>query len=133
GEADGVLGFRTREALIAFQRQQGIQTTGSIDTRTVTALGLSNRIGQQTGQSATQGRSSTVGQGQAGTQQGTGQANAPMPQNQSTTGQATSGAKQPSAQQGTSGQAAPQNQSTVGQGGNKQAPAQNSGQNSSSK
>ena len=138
GEADGVLGFRTREALIAFQRQQGIQTTGSIDTRTVTALGLSNRIGQQTGQSATQGQSSTVGQGQTGTQQsttgqGTGQANAPMPQNQSTTGQATGGAKQPSAQQGTSGQAAPQNQSTVGQGGNKQAPAQNSGQNSSSK
>src|SRR6266446_5970927 len=68
GEVDGVLGSRTREALITFQRQQGIQTTGSIDTRTVTALGLSNRIGQQTGQSATQGQS-TVGQGQTGTQQ----------------------------------------------------------------
>jgi Putative peptidoglycan binding domain len=138
GEADGVLGPRTREALITFQRQQGIQTTGSIDTRTVTALGLSNRIGQQTGQSATQGQSSTVGQGQTGTQQsttgqGTGQANAPMPQNQSTTGQATGGAKQPSAQQGTSGQAAPQNQSTVGRSSNQQAPAQNSGQNPSSK
>src|SRR5207237_9948172 len=86
GEADGVLGFRTREALITFQRQQGIQTSGSIDTRTVAALGLSNRIGQQTGQGATQGQSSTVGQGQTGTQlpsarqkatgQGTGQANA---------------------------------------------------------
>jgi len=143
GEADGVLGSRTREALITFQRQQGIQTTGSIDTRTVTALGLSNRIGQQTGQSATQGQSSTVGQGQTGTQQpsarqnttgqGTGQANAPMPQNQSTTGQVTRGAKQPSAKQGTTGQAAPQDQSTVGRGGNQQAPAQNSGQNPSSK
>ncbi len=143
GEVDGVLGSRTREALITFQRQQGIQTTGSIDTRTVTALGLSNRIGQQTGQSATQGQSSTVGQSRSGTQQpsaqqsttgqGTGQANAPMPQNQSTTGQATGGAKQPSAKQGTTGQAAPQNQSTVGRGGNTQAPAQNSGQNPSSK
>ena len=138
GEADGVLGSRTREALITFQRQQGIQTSGSIDTRTVTALGLSNRIGQQTGQSATQGQSSTVGQGQTGTQQsttgqGTGQANAPMPQNQSTTDQVTRGAKQPSAKQGTTGQAAPQNQSTVGRGGNTQAPAQNPGQNPSSK
>ena len=144
GEADGVLGSRTREALITFQRQQGIQTSGSVDTRTVTALGLSNRIGQQSGQSATQGQSSTVGQGQSGTQQpsarqqnttgqGTGQANAPMPQNQSTTDQVTRGAKQPSAKQGTTGQAAPQNQSTVGRGGNTQAPAQNPGQNPSSK
>ena len=144
GEADGVLGSRTREALITFQRQQGIQTSGSVDTRTVTALGLSNRIGQQTGQSATQGQSSTVGQGQSGTQQpsarqqnttgqGTGQANAPMPQNQSTTDQVTRGAKQPSAKQGTTGQAAPQNQSTVGRGGNTQAPAQNPAQNPSSK
>ncbi|TMK06170.1 MAG: hypothetical protein E6G71_14465, partial [Alphaproteobacteria bacterium] len=143
GEADGVLGSRTREALITFQRQQGIQTSGSVDTRTVAALGLSNRIGQQTGQSATQGQSSTVGQGQTGTQQpsarqnttgqGTGQANAPMPQNQSTTDQVTRGAKQPSAKQGTTGQAAPQNQSTVGRGGNTQAPAQNPGQNPSSK
>jgi len=144
GEADGVLGSRTREALITFQRQQGIQTSGSVDTRTVAALGLSNRIGQQSGQSATQGQSSTVGQGQSGTQQpsarqqnttgqGTGQANAPMPQNQSTTDQVTRGAKQPSAKQGTTGQAAPQNQSTVGRGGNTQAPAQNPGQNPSSK
>ena len=144
GEADGVLGSRTREALITFQRQQGIQTSGSVDTRTVAALGLSNRIGQQSSQSATQGQSSTVGQGQSGTQQpsarqqnttgqGAGQANAPMPQNQSTTDQVTRGAKQPSAKQGTTGQAAPQNQSTVGRGGNTQAPAQNPGQNPSSK
>ena len=106
GEADGVLGSRTREALITFQRQQGIQTSGSVDTRTVTALGLSNRIG---GQSAAQGQS--AGQGQTGTQQpsarqnttgqGAGQANAPMPQqNKSTsqtTGQGQGGVQQPSA------------------------------------
>jgi hypothetical protein len=86
GEADGVLGPRTREALITFQRQQGIETSGSIDTRTVATLGLSNKIGQQqtgqsTTQSTTQGQSSTVGQGQTGAQQNTtGQATAPTPQ-----------------------------------------------------
>ncbi|XSC45959.1 peptidoglycan-binding domain-containing protein [Bradyrhizobium sp. RDT10] len=144
GEADGVLGPRTREALITFQRQQGIETSGSIDTRTVATLGLSNKIGQQqtgqsTTQSTTQGQSSTVGQGQTGAQQNTtGQANAPTPQqNQSTTGQAAgqSQGQQPSAQQqqpaqqNTTGQAAPQNQSqdqsTVGQGGNPPAANQN--------
>jgi hypothetical protein len=149
GEADGVLGSRTQEALISFQRQQGIQTTGSIDTRTVAALGLSNRIGQQSGQTITGSQSSTVGQSQTGTQQNTtgqanGQANAPMPQDQSTTtrqgsgqaqgqaqgqeqGQAQqpSAQQQPPAQQNTTGQAAPQNQSTVGQAGNQPAANQN--------
>jgi peptidoglycan hydrolase-like protein with peptidoglycan-binding domain len=56
GEADGVLGPRTRKALIAFQRQQGLQP-GQIDQRTATALGISN------------GPSSTrSGQGGAGAQ-----------------------------------------------------------------
>jgi hypothetical protein len=139
GEADGVLGSRTEAALVTFQRQQGIQTTGSIDTHTVDALGLSNRIGQRTGQSTTgSSQSSTVGQSQTGTQQqqpsaqqntttgpASGQANAPTPQNQSTTGQAGGQQQQPAqqntqppTQQNTTGQAAPQNQSTVGQGGN---------------
>src|SRR5439155_22827133 len=69
GEADGVLGTRTREALTVFQRQQGIQISGSIDTRTVAALGVSNKI------SATQRQSSTVGQGPAGQQQPSAQQN----------------------------------------------------------
>jgi len=145
GEADGVLGSRTQAALVTFQRQQGIQTTGSIDTHTVDALGLSSRIGQRTGQSTTgNSQSSTVGQSQTGTQQqqpsaqqnttgpASGQANAPMPQNQSTTGQADGQQQQPAqqntqapAQQNTAGQAAPQNQSTVGQGGNQPGAAQN--------
>lgn len=90
GEADSVLGTRTREALISFRRQQGIQqASGSIDTRTVSALGVSNKI------SATQSQT-TTGQGQAGQQQpaqqcttgqNTGQANAPAQQNQPTIGQ----------------------------------------------
>ena len=86
-------------ALISFQRQEGFQTTGAIDTRTVAALGVSDKI------SATQGQSTTVGQGRDGqstqqnsTGQSTGQTNTPAQQNQ-TTGQA--GQNQPS----TSGQA----------------------------
>jgi peptidoglycan hydrolase-like protein with peptidoglycan-binding domain len=141
GEVDGVLGPRTEAALVTFQRQQGIQTTGSIDTHTVDALGLSGRIGQQTGQSTTGSSqsSTTTGQSQTGTQQqqqpsaqqgttgpASGQTNAPMPQNQSTTGQGGGQQQQQPAQQNTqapaqqntTGQAAPQNQSTVGQGGN---------------
>ncbi|WP_245312637.1 peptidoglycan-binding domain-containing protein [Bradyrhizobium macuxiense] len=116
GEADGVLGSRTREALITFQRRQGIATSGSVDTRTVAALGLSDRIGQGAGQEP-----STVGQGRAPQQ----------PAQQNTTGQTTGQTKPPqngpsgtqppaqqqSPQQNTTGQAASQNQSTVGQGG----------------
>src|SRR5262245_66450176 len=100
---------------MVFQRQQGIQATGSIDTNTVAALGVSNKI------SATQNQSTTVGQGQGGrqpsAQQGTtgqtgGQANAPAQQNQpATTGQAQ------------------QNQpATSGQAGSKAHSGQNTGQ-----
>jgi len=118
---------RTREALIAFQRQEGFQASGTIDTRTVAALGVSNKI------SATQNQSTTVGQGQGGQQPsaqqnmtgqntGQGQANAPAKQNQpATTGQAgtqtngQSGTQQPPGQ--TTGQAAP-----PAQGTNRRAP-----------
>ncbi|MDA9408112.1 peptidoglycan-binding protein [Bradyrhizobium sp. CCBAU 45384] len=103
GEADGILGPDTRAALISFQRQEGFQTTGSIDTRTVAALGVSNQI------RAAQGRPTTVGQGRNGeaaqqhtTGQGTSQNNAPEQQNQTlTSGQA--GTSKPSEQ--TTGQA----------------------------
>jgi peptidoglycan hydrolase-like protein with peptidoglycan-binding domain len=93
GEPDGVLGTRTHEALITFQRQQGIQATGSIDTNTVAALGVSSKI------SATQGQPSTVGQGR-GEQPPAAQQNEPA-----TTGQAGTQQQQPSGQ--TTGQAAP--------------------------
>ena len=139
GQVDGVFNDRTRQALISFQRREGIQASGSIDSRTVSSLGLSNKIGQQSNQSTSGSQSTTVGQGPSGTQQnttgqGNGQANAPAPQNQSTTGQAggqgqggaaqqPSAQQQPPAQQNT--QAAPQNQSTVGQSGNQPAANQN--------
>ena len=40
GEVDGILGPRTRTALMAFQRQQGLNPTGQIDERTAAALGI---------------------------------------------------------------------------------------------
>lgn len=119
GEADGIWGPQTREALVTFQRQQGIEVSGTIDTRTVTSLGVSNRLSAQASQSLNLTQSATTGQqGQTGQQpsqqnatgqspaQGSGQANAPSQQNQpgTTTGQA------PSAQGNTPGQAAPQPQ-----------------------
>jgi hypothetical protein len=109
GDADGVLGPDTRAALITFQRREGFQTTGSIDTRTVTALGVSDKI------SATRGQSTTADQGREREStrpnmsgQNSGQANAPAQQNQ-TTGQA--GRDQPS----TRGEAQEKQPTTTGQ------------------
>jgi peptidoglycan hydrolase-like protein with peptidoglycan-binding domain len=42
GEIDGFWGARTRRAVLAFQRQQGLEQSGQIDQRTASALGLSN-------------------------------------------------------------------------------------------
>ena len=77
GRVDGVFGPETREALISFQRKEGFEATGSIDTRTVGALGLTARIG----------------------------GNAQGDKNQSSSGQNQSGTRRPSGQAGTSGQA----------------------------
>ena len=63
GEPDGVFGPQTRQALIVFQRQQGFQASGRIDSQTVTALGLSTR--QQGG-----AQPSTSGQGTGAGAQG---------------------------------------------------------------
>jgi hypothetical protein len=49
GMADGVLGPRTRRALIAFQRQQGFETSGQIDRPTLAALGVLVGAGSGTG------------------------------------------------------------------------------------
>src|SRR5215469_1181353 len=85
GRPDGRLGPRTIRALTAFQRRQGLEVSGRLDSRTVAALGVSNVSGGQGGAQGA-GQSSTTGQGGAGSQQ------APAQQNQ--------GARQPS----TSGQ-----------------------------
>jgi hypothetical protein len=98
-EVDGVFGPRTREALIAFQRREGLQATGQIDSRTVTALGVQGRISVQ---GDAQG---TVGSGQQSQQPGQ-QSQQPaqrqgQPQ-QGTTGSAT-GQDPGSQPQGTTG------------------------------
>jgi peptidoglycan hydrolase-like protein with peptidoglycan-binding domain len=140
GRPDGRLGPRTIRALTAFQRRQGLEVSGRLDSRTVAALGVSNVSGGQGGAQGA-GQSSTTGQGGAGSQQ------APAQQNQgarqpSTSGQGgaapknNQGAKEPSTggqsgQGGAAQQHAPSQHSegaskpsTSGQGSSQQAPAQ---------
>jgi peptidoglycan hydrolase-like protein with peptidoglycan-binding domain len=42
-EVDGIMGPQTREAIIAFQRREGIEATGQIDQRTSAALGVDSK------------------------------------------------------------------------------------------
>jgi len=65
GEPDGVMGTRTKEALIAFQRQEGFRATGQIDVETVTALGIKGDFGQRGGN-----QPPTTGQGNRPTAEG---------------------------------------------------------------
>jgi hypothetical protein len=119
GQPDGKLGARTTQALMAFQRQQGFQASGHIDSQTVSALGLSNKIGVQGGAQGA-GQSSTTGQ--AGSNQ-----QAPAQQNQGANEPSTSGQGGANQQQAPAQQNQGANQpSTSGQGGanQQQAPAQ---------
>jgi peptidoglycan hydrolase-like protein with peptidoglycan-binding domain len=97
GEPDGILGARTRAALMQFQQREGLQRSGQIDQQTMSALGINAR-GQQ-GAQGSRGPSST---GQAG---GTQQPSAANP---------SSGAGMNAGAGGTSSGAAP---STSGQSG----------------
>lgn len=149
GEVTGVLSPRTKEALVSFQRREGLQTSGSIDVRTVSALGLQSKVGPQrtgasgnsttSGQGASSGASSTqqpsAQQGQTDAQQPSAQQNTsgqsggqPSAQGQapSTTGQGGQGAQQPNMQSGRQSDQPGGNQSpsTTGQG-SAQQPAQN--------
>jgi peptidoglycan hydrolase-like protein with peptidoglycan-binding domain len=49
GRVDGVIGRDTIDALIRFQRREGIAVTGHIDVRTTKALGISGRGAQNQG------------------------------------------------------------------------------------
>src|SRR6202048_4180005 len=51
GDVDGVLGPRTRRAVMAFQRQRGLEPSGQIDQQIATLLGLS--IASHSGRSVT--------------------------------------------------------------------------------
>ena len=121
GQPDGRLGPRTTQALMAFQRQQGFQASGHIDNETVTALGLSNMMGAQSGAQGA-GQSSTTGEGGATPQQAPAQQNQGAGQQPSTSGQGGANQQQAPAQQN-QGASQP---STSGQGGanQQQAPAQ---------
>jgi peptidoglycan hydrolase-like protein with peptidoglycan-binding domain len=59
GNADGIFGPLTHEAIIAFQRQQGMEATGSIDMSTVSSLGVFDRLGLQAQQSLGQSQASS--------------------------------------------------------------------------
>jgi hypothetical protein len=124
GRVTGVWGAETREALIAFQRKERFEASGGIDTRTVTALGLSGKVKAQSSTS-TQGSTSTTttGQGQSGTSGQSTTTQNPPTQNQSTTGQDKSSAQKPSDKQSSG-----PSQSTTGQGSS----AQSGGSSSSS-
>ena len=125
GEPDGRLGSRTRQALISFQRQQGLQTSGQIDQRTMTALRASGKFGQQGGQGQGTGQQpSTTGQGE--TQQSPAQQGTQSGQQPSTGGQQGSDRMQQSPERGagTGQQGSGQQPSTTGQGG---APQQSPG------
>jgi len=66
-EVDGKLGPKTHEALISFQRKNGLQASGQIDSQTVTKLGVNTR-GSTTGQGSGQqgGNMPSREQGQRG-------------------------------------------------------------------
>jgi peptidoglycan hydrolase-like protein with peptidoglycan-binding domain len=90
--ADGVWGPETREALISFQRKEGFEASGRIDTRTVSALGLEGKIkvkSENGSSSSSSQSSSTTGQSSSGAQKS---------DQKSTTGQGTSHGPSPAQQ-----------------------------------
>ena len=110
GEADGQFRPEFREALISFQRQQGIETVGEVDVRTVTALGLSDKV-HVSGSSSTGTTTTTTGQG------GANQSGKAMNGGTNRAGQT---GKQPD--QSTTGQAG-KDQSRIGQAGKQSEPS----------
>jgi peptidoglycan hydrolase-like protein with peptidoglycan-binding domain len=68
-EVDGVFGPNTREALMTFQRREGLEVTGRIDTRTVSTLGVQGRINVRDDAQGTVGRGSSEQSQQPGRSQ----------------------------------------------------------------
>jgi len=93
-EVDGTLGPRTRAALMAFQRREGLQATGQMDQRTFVSLGISSRSsGPTTGQSTApngQHEAQPRGGNEPSTTGQNPQANQPTPSTGHQTGQPTS-------------------------------------------
>jgi peptidoglycan hydrolase-like protein with peptidoglycan-binding domain len=116
GEPDGLLGPRTRRALITFQRQQGFQASGQIDSRTMTALGVSGTT-EQSGQRANQ--PSTSGQGGAGAQKNMGADHQGKENQPSTSGAGTQSPANQNKGAGQQGNQGAKEPPTAGQGSEK--------------
>jgi peptidoglycan hydrolase-like protein with peptidoglycan-binding domain len=113
GHVDGVFGPQTRDALIVFQRNEGLQATGEINTRTVSSLGLSSKINVESQGASTTGQgsgSNASSQGQMNNNaaqqndnQSSAEKNMPQSQSQSTPNERSSttgqGSQAPDAQQ----------------------------------
>jgi hypothetical protein len=77
-EVDGILGPQTRQAIMTYQRQQGIQVTGEIDQRTSTSLGVTSAGRDQPGnQDRSDGDRDRPGQRPTANQQGNQQGGQP--------------------------------------------------------
>ena len=101
GRVTGVFDARTRTALIAFQRKEGFEASGRIDTRTVTALGLEGKVkvkSESSSSSSSSQSSSSSSQNSSGAQK---------PDQKGTTGQAPSQNGAQKDEKSTTGQAAP--------------------------
>jgi peptidoglycan hydrolase-like protein with peptidoglycan-binding domain len=114
GEPDGILGPNTRQALIQFQRREGIQVTGRIDRRTVTTLNLSGKIRLRDGNGASDREPSTVGEGRSRD----GMRQEPQRQQDSRQPSGSQDMDRDRPGQPQKGSEGPQNRSTTGQGGN---------------
>jgi peptidoglycan hydrolase-like protein with peptidoglycan-binding domain len=85
GDPDGTLGQRTKKALIAFQKQHGLQTTGKVDRATLQALETGG------GQGASASSSNKDGHQKRGSAPAAGNAPPNIPAAPRTTGQGTTG------------------------------------------
>jgi hypothetical protein len=68
-EVDGRLGTQTRDALTQFQRRNGLEVTGQIDSQTMTKLGVNIRGDGQGGTTGRGGDQSPSGRGSGGANQ----------------------------------------------------------------
>ena len=114
GRVDGIMGRETVAAVIEFQRKEGIEATGHIDERTVTALGVSGHTEGQGGRQGVEGGQNQPGQNNAGQNQ-PGKNNA---------GQSPGQKSSPS----TSGQGGKENQPSANPGKAQNNPGQTNGQ-----
>jgi peptidoglycan hydrolase-like protein with peptidoglycan-binding domain len=64
GRIDGILGPRTKTALLQFQRKKGLPATGKLDRQTLASLGGRMTSGQGSGMPSNGGPGTPAGQGQ---------------------------------------------------------------------